>query len=332
MKLRGLAQLLSRLLLPLFLLLNAPAAPAQVSTTSSPAFQFQDNFWVNLHHFVRAESHRRRIRTPLTLPLAVLSGNDRAAWTKALDAYEDLANVSLIYNERLIRINNTLALLPESSPVPSGAIDPAIASALNSAAPIYRGHLWEKHRAENDRWIAEFAPLVQQHAATAIKALAAAYHVNWPTAPLLVDVSCESGPTEAYTTAGPPGTSGHTVLSPAKTSEPDMALETVFHEASHTVDDQIMKMLDGEAARQHVKIHPELWHALIFYTAGEIVKRELGRKSDKFYEPYAYRFNLYARSSWQSLRVALEKDWLPYLEGKTTFDTALRDLVRDSAE
>jgi hypothetical protein len=143
-------------------------------------------------------------------------------------------------------------------------------------------------------------------------------------------MSCESGPNLAYTAAGPPGTAGHTVLAPEKASDPDVAFEIVFHEASHTVDDQIMQTLDREAAKQHVKIPEDLWHALIFYTSGEIVKRELGKQADAAYKPYAYRFNLYSRGNWDPLRVALERSWQPYLDGKSTFDNALHDLVRDS--
>jgi len=64
------------------------------------------------------------------------------------------------------------------------------------------------------------------------------------------------------------------------------------------------------------------------YTTGEIVRCELGKQVDPAYKPYAYR-GLYARAGWDKMRTALERDWQPYLDGKTGFDLALRDLVRD---
>ena len=55
-----------------------------------------------------------------------------------------------------------------------------------------------------------------------------------------------------------------------------------------------MKHIDREAASQHVKAPRALWHALIFYTVGEIVKRERGKEKDPDYKPYADRAGVYA--------------------------------------
>ena len=37
-------------------------------------FRFQDNFWVNLHLFVRAEARRRAYSQPPVMPVSALSG------------------------------------------------------------------------------------------------------------------------------------------------------------------------------------------------------------------------------------------------------------------
>ena len=89
-----------------------------------------------------------------------------------------------------------------------------------------------------------FPDLVEQHAAALTRRLADAYQVRWPTEPIPVELSCESGPNEAYTTAGPPGTAGHTVIAGAKLADGDAWLEIVFHEACHTVDEQIIAMVN----------------------------------------------------------------------------------------
>jgi hypothetical protein len=291
-------------------------------------FRFQDNFWVNLHHFVRAEARRRDFKAPLVMPASALSEAERTAWTSAVDAYAELANLSLIFDQRLVRINNALASQGEAATLPEGLVEPGVLAALNRAAPVYRAHLWPEHRRLNEAWIATTRPLVEQHAPALIRALTDAYHVKWPTEPILVDASCEAGPVGAYTTGGPPGLATHTVIAPANLSEPAVAFETVFHEASHSVDDQIMKLVDAEAARQRVKPHPQLWHGIIFYTTGDLVKRELHKEKDAGYQPYAYRFGVYDRG-WQTLRAGLERDWQPYLDGKVDFPHALAKLVAD---
>jgi hypothetical protein len=304
---------------------------AQTPADGNVRFQFQNKFWVNLHHFVRAEARRRSFDVAPQMSTADLSGKERATWKGALDAYAPLAKLNLIFDERLININNALTTIADGAS-PTGAIEPEMATALNLAAPAYRAHLWEQHRRENQRWIAQFAPKIESHAASVIKALAGAYHASWPSAPIVVDLSCDSGPNLAYTTQGPPGTSGHTVIAPLKAMDADVAFELAFHEASHTVDSQIMEALDGEAAKQHVRLPEDLWHVLIFYTTGDVVRRELGKQNDPAYKTYADRVNLYNTAGWDKIRTALERNWQPYLDGKTSFETAVHDLVRDAGQ
>ncbi len=283
---------------------------------------------MNLHHFVRVEARRRAFKAQLVMPMSSLSEAERTAWSSAVDAYADLANLDPVFDERLFRINNALASQGEAATLPEGLIEPGVLAALNRAAPVYRDHLWPEHRRLNEEWIAATRPLVEQHAPALTRALAEAYHVQWPTEPILVDVSIEAGRVGAYTTGGPPGFAAHTTIAPANLGEPAVAFEIVFHEASHSVDEQIMKHVDEEAAKQKVKPNPNLWHAILFYTTGELVKRELHKEKEAGYQPYAYRFGVYDRG-WQSLRAGLEKDWQPYLDGKVGFPQALAKLVAD---
>jgi hypothetical protein len=80
---------------------------------------------------------------------------------------------------------------------------------------------------------------------------------------------------------------------------------------------------------QEVRAPRNLWHALIFYTTGELVRRELGMSGDARYLPYAYRFDVYSKGMDKD-RAALERDWQPWLDGKVPFEEALRNLVRDA--
>lgn len=308
-------------------ILSLPGRPLRAAETPAP-FRFQNNFWVNLHHFVRTEARRRAFDAPLVMPMSALSEAERATWNAAVDAYADLAKLDLVFDDRLIRINDALASQSEAATLPEGLVEPGVLAALNRAAPVYRAHLWPEHRRRNEEWIATTRPLVEQHAPALIRALADAYHVQWPTEPFLVDASCEAGPNNAYTTGGPPGLAAHTVIAPTNLSEPAVALEIVFHEASHSVGLQITQHVNAEAARQGVKPLPNLWHGIIFYTTGELVKRELHKEKDPSYQPYAYRFGVYDQG-WQPIRAGLERDWQPYLDGKVDFPHALAKLVAD---
>ena len=65
-----------------------------------------------------------------------------------------------------------------SDALPSGVVEPQIAVALESAGPIYRAHLWDRHRRENAQWIEKYEPVIQNHSASVTKALAAALSVH----------------------------------------------------------------------------------------------------------------------------------------------------------
>ncbi|HEX6463013.1 MAG TPA: hypothetical protein VFZ98_01115 [Vicinamibacterales bacterium] len=293
-------------------------------------FRFQNNFWVNLHHLVRGEARRASLKLPLVVPLESLQPDERAAWSNALTAYKDLATKNLIFDRHLVAIDNALAGLATSD-VPAGLVDEPIRRALNLAAPVYRLHGWIEQQHTNDAWITTLRPQVERHGAAMAAALAAAYHASWLPGPIVVDACEEAGPNDAYTTAGPPGTAGHTVVavrSPANTG--DAGVETIFHEASHTIDDRIARPFVEEAARQHLAFPDGLDHAILFYTTGEIMRREFARTGRPDYVPYGDRFDVY-KNGWQTFRDALGRDWLPYLEGKAQFDAAVTAVVRDTA-
>jgi hypothetical protein len=263
-----------------------------------------------------------------------LKPDERTAWGLALDAYLGYTNRDLVFDAPLIRINNTLTELADDAQptrLPS-ALDAAARRGLIIGAPIYRAHFWTAQQRLNDRWIDAIKPVLAEHGAAMAAALARAYRVEWPSAAIVVDAASEAGPSGAYTVDGPPGTAAHTTIEAANTDlQGDMAFEMVFHEASHArgIGDRLSAALEAAAARRQVAVNRDLWHAVIFYTTGELARRELGKAADPQYKPYAYRNGVYTRG-WQTLRDALERDWKPYLDGKTSYDDAIDALVRDA--
>jgi hypothetical protein len=294
-------------------------------------FIFQNNFWVNLHHFVRGESRRRMLNIPLELPLSELSQNERTSWEGALDTYVEFAKRNLIFDESLIQIDNILAQVTDTEVLRATGIQPNILAALNSAAEVYRAHRWQEHSRENELWIAAHGPPIRLHEVAIRKAIARALRTASSNASILVDVVRDIGPNLAYTTAGPKGTSGHTVIAPQSNSDPDVALDTIFHEISHTMDNDISRMINEEAKRQKVNIPSDLWHAITLYTTGEIVKRELRRQADPAYRPDVDRIAMFKRNGWERILIDLEKYWKPYLNRQISVRRALRGVIRDLA-
>ena len=89
---------------------------------------------------------------------------------------------------------------------------------------------------------------------------------------------------------------------------------------------RIGALINDEAARQKLQPLPNLWHTLLLFTPSEIARHELGQTEKVDYVRYPF-CKLQLTPAEQT---ALERDWQPYLDGKTSFETALHDLVRDA--
>jgi hypothetical protein len=308
------------------LVVLAHAAIVQAQTRAT--FVFQNNFWLNLHQFVRGEAYRRSVKAAPGLDPASLNDADRATWIAAVDAYADFAKRDVLFDPELRALNNALVAMRDIARLPDGVVSAATTRTLNAAAPIYRAHTWPARQRDNDAWIAGARALVEEHGAAMSAALATAYHITWPSEPVLVDAVGEIGPNSAITHDGLPGFAAHTqagAASPRSTG--DAPLELLFHEAGHilSVGGRITAMIDDEAARQKLEAPQDLWHFVMMFTSGAVAKRELA-KAGRSYQTYGERYP----GMPPSVRAAFERDWLPYLDGKTPFAQALHDLVRDA--
>jgi hypothetical protein len=184
-------------------------ANVQAQRARSSMFVFQNNFWLNLHQFLRGEIYRRGVKIPLGIDPTSLNDSDRSAWASAIDVYTNVAKTDLVFDEAARRIANALATTGDLPRLPDGLIDVATTDALNAAAPIYRARLWPARQRDNDVWNASAKVLVDGHETAMATALANAYHITWPGDPFLVDAVGEIGPNSAVTHDGPPGFAAH---------------------------------------------------------------------------------------------------------------------------
>jgi hypothetical protein len=129
----------------------------------------------------------------------------------------------------------------------------------------------------------------------------------------------------AYTTSGP----GHTIISSTTLGNQGVdGLEIIFHEGAHLITDSLSTALSKECDLQKKRC-TDLWHAVQFYTVGEIVRQELAKRGTQGYVPYAIKYGLWERGHWPKYLAILKADWQPYLEGKSGFDMATKSLVKD---
>ena len=185
----------------------------------------------------------------------------------------------------------------------------------------------------NREWIAQVAPMVQQMGVELSGQLAEVYQRPWSAGRLRVDVVWYGGPYGAYTTLRPT----HLTLSSHDARNQGIyGFEVLFHEASHALAGAVNEAIAREFRQRDKPIPRDLWHALLFYTTGELVRRDLAYGTmtlaalqgtdPSSYQPYAARFGLYS-GAWDRFRGMLDLYWRPYLDGRVSFDTAVARLA-----
>lgn len=345
------------LLLPLAATLLAPlaalAAP-QIDTTYGPlpVFELHSGFWINLHHTLYQEARQRSDSTAgQAAPAApnlrrsakpALSGSEQKAWEEAVAFYTaHYATQDLLFSTELILLQNQIGDFEDCDEL-SGSrkktcdagLPPQLTQILDAAAPVYRARLWPAHDRANRRWIAQVAPLVRQQGVGLSERLADIYQTRWPNEKIRVEVAAYANFAGAYTRLNPLRV---TISSLDTRNQGAEALEVLFHEASHGIAERVESAIARECRQRDKAIPRDLWHALIFYTTGEVITPVMARVAilredgdgsvpGGGYTPYAVREGLYRRG-WDDYLKLLTKFWQPYLDGKTTFDDAIAHMV-----
>jgi hypothetical protein len=304
-------------------------------------FEFHSGFWLNLHDFLYTQARIRARQlagnsnkaagsSPGMADIGGLTPEQQRTWTSVLDYYRNTwIKHDLLFDEEMVRIKGRLVESEAAADLKGSGLQPELVAALESAAPIYRAQWWAEQRRANLSWIKAVTPLVNRFGDTLIRQFTTAYRAKWPGPRIRVDVVQYASWAGAYTTRDPVHI---TVSSTDPRNQGLAALETLFHEASHAMvgrsSGAVSESLAREGRAQNKAIPDDLWHALIFYTTGEIVRRTLAKGGVADYSPYAYHNGLYARlPAWQKYQRAFEQHWQSYLDAKTSFNDAIANLV-----
>ncbi|NOT09404.1 MAG: hypothetical protein HOP28_14505 [Gemmatimonadales bacterium] len=294
-------------------------------------FEFHSGFWLDLHHFLYAQARISRgidtdrpaiaASTRDTAGLGGLDPSARLAWAEAIDFYgRTLARRDATFDSLLIGIKNRLAEWEARPNLTGSGLSPELTAVLERTAPIHRRLWWPAHDAANRAWIAEALPLLRDHGRQIADRLADRFRTRWPERPIRVDLTAYTKGGGAFTTEHP---SHITMTSTDPSYRGTAALEMLFHEASHTFEDSLGNTLDAAAGTRRVPY--DRTHALIFHTAGQLTRSRIPA-----HIPYAEATGLRTRSRGMSQQFeAAETAWRPYLEGRLTWDQAIRSLTAE---
>ena len=309
--------------------LAATAAPAFAAGGGEPTtvgrFRLQSSFWVGLHQTLLEAAQRGGVENPGASP------EERAAWDAAVATYrERFAESSYLFDEALLDTNDRLSAVEGLAAPP--ALPGGLESTLVAVAPVYRSRSWPAHDRANRFFIAVAATLLEEAGEELVAAHERAYGGAYP-ATVAVDVAPYGGTFGAYTTIHR-GLVHTTMSSRDDSYQGFRALEMVLHEASHAIvgagEGAIGPEIQAAARELGVLAPRQLWHAVLFYTSGELARRALAQRGVTAYQPYAYA-GLY-ESAFRGLQEPLETHWQAYLDGKLSREEAIRRLVQSTGE
>ncbi len=310
---------------------TSPSQRASTDERKGPIFVFHtDEFWLNLHHFLyvlgRAENRERDTARAAVAGAPAdqergftkLSEKEKTIWREAVASYAaGVSKKDVVFDAPLPAVAAALARAGDSKKLMAAEIDPAIATILERAAPIYRKAWWKQHRDANRSWQKSIQALVDQHGASVLSFITNAYKMEWPEAGFPVHVSGYTNWAGAYSTTGN--------LLVMASQNPELqglyGFETAFHEAMHQWDEQIFEALRQQAIKANKFFPRGVSHSMIFFTAGEAVRRVVPS-----HVPYADKFGVWQRGL-APMKTALEETWKPYLDGRGTREEAFTALV-----
>ena len=278
-------------------------------------FSFHSNAWMNLHHILWSRGEG----APLP---GQMQETERKVWAAGIEFYVPYSKRNLIFDDDLITIKEALRTAEGKVSLDGLKIDSGVRATLERLMPIYRKYWWPSHDRSNRDWIAAVKPLLDRYGAALNTAIVRAYDVTTPDNPVWVDVSVRAHPNGAYET----GPLTHVVISSVDAGYRGYAaLEMLFHERSHAWGGVLARNIFAAAEEQGITVPPQLPHAVLFYTAGELTRRELGAHGID-YVHYAQR-GVYTNMCGTGCQDKMAVYWVPHLEGKQSIAESLSKLV-----
>lgn len=298
--------------------------PKPVATTDH--FEFYINKWLNQHHFL-FQTAKALAKDSTTSKEGFphwqkLSPREQEL-TQELIAYyqEHWIDKNLLFNGDLYRIKRTISYWQNRRKSLEYEAHPELAQYWTEFAPIYERLFWPTHSKRNENILEHNLARIRAYETQAAARLSQLSQDAWPTDKIRVDVTYLADWAGAYTTTDPV----HVVVSTKEVGPEGDWVETIFHESSHKLISgrrgKVSALIQDLAKEEELEIPRQLWHGVLFYFAGAVIK-DLLVADGVDYELYMIRENVFG-----AYHDALAKSLDPYIAGDRSLEAALKELL-----
>lgn len=250
-------------------------------------FEFHNNFWINLHHFLYQQASGSQQKKLQEDGNSLLDIGEAKIWS-ALTAKEDqiLHSAIAYYKENLTGqdLLNDLGMTrvrlqaTESEIVADSVISLEYAKVLNNVSKVYRKRFWKLHQQHNEKTISKHMSMISGMEEKVISRMVVLSQSEWPLteSKVRIDLTTYANYAGAYTPTRPNFNILLSTLDP--TSETNGFIEIIFHESSHLLfrfGNPFRDIIYFTAEQLDVPFPRNLWHACLFYLCGKVVQSEL---------------------------------------------------------
>ncbi|MEP2669408.1 MAG: hypothetical protein ABJH04_10460 [Cyclobacteriaceae bacterium] len=307
-------------------------AQSTLPVASTQYFEFYDNYWINLHHFLYQQAKGSQLKkleedgsTLIDVGedkiISSLSKSDKAVLDIALTYYRDHLIEKSLFQLGDIRV--ALQRL-EGEEVFSDTIDsPELTQVLNEIAPLYSRKFWPLHSTQNQKVVADQIIWIKDLEEGVIKDLVRLSGKEWPDTKVRVDLTAYANYAGAYTVSRP--AMNITISSLDPTVETSLFIETIFHEGTHllfSMDSPFRSSIFFLSKELDIEFPRNLWHVSQFYLSGRVVQDHLSEKGGK-HMLLMDRKNIFSDFNTPELRSSLER----YYQGEADMETTVRSLL-----
>ena len=326
---------------------------------STTYFEFHNNFWINLHHYLYQQATGSQLaqlhEDGLTFTelkeedvLRDLDESDKQAIKNAIDYYKaHLADKHL--RRDLSELSRWLQAMGESVRHPGSAgdvrTDPRpneersgieeitdtsytseYTSIMNAASKAYQVSLWPIHQQLNRDVLDNYLTLIRETESEVIEKMEQLADYRWPdSVKVRVDLTVYANYAGAYTVTRPNLNIYLSTIDPLNNTS--SFVETIFHEGSHVLynmqDSPFRGAIYNMSEEMNIEFPNGLWHASMFYLCGRATADAL--------KPYGINHkldmdirNIYASYNTPEFRNILES----YYTGNNDMQTTVANLLR----
>lgn len=298
-------------------------------------FEFHSDPWVNVHHLLyqwsRADLGIGTGRQHVSVPerTTSLEGDAAEEWENAVAFYrEHLAERGHFDNDLLNLKTALLELGGDTDAEPPGAV-PGHAEHLARAIAVYMDTWWEDHDRSNRRWIDSVVDRIRTWEDEWVDTASRVFDGEWRDGRLRVDASSYANWAGGYTSLRP----DHVVIwSQDENNYRGLyGFELVLHESAHqaSLSDPSRERLERIFGDVGADEPGNLWHALIFGTAGWFAERVSAEEGLGEHVPYIVAQGIAGFGGWREFWPAVAEHWPDAVAGSTDADDAVRAMAED---